>query len=431
MPASRILTLPNCSHDNLSDLISFNVILQSRWPIVRMVVRSKLMRELIEAEWKLLQLAKQLHPQDPSSTEAHDDVDIIAFDTPIPNERVPNVIPNKEISTLSIHAIKACRKGNSQVDTADTLPIVLLHGYGTSGVIYYRNLIPLAIGCFVSTGAIATVYAIDNMGCGLSSRISMEQIKDRRPEAITQVAVDSLEAWRDANGLEKFVLVAHSIAAIHAVAYCQQYPKRVEQLVLLSPAGVTCPKQRRFSFGRSMVRCCYKNGISIASLPDTIIKGIVYLSIKLSLPSSIDEKKALIQYHYANSRVANYYEKSMFCFIDHRGNAMTDAVATCDKISQLKIPSVSLIYGDNRLDFIDVKGGIETVERCNKQQHDVTSSTASTTHRAPRVTLRQIIKARHALMFDRQNGLFESILSKTIQDGRASTAMSFTPQKRT
>ena len=100
------------------------------------------MRELIEAEWKLLQLAKQLHPQDPSSTEAHDDVDIIAFDTPIPNERVPNVIPNKEISTLSIHAIKACRKGNSQVDTADALPIVLLHGYGTSGVIYYRNLIP-------------------------------------------------------------------------------------------------------------------------------------------------------------------------------------------------------------------------------------------------------------------------------------------------
>jgi pimeloyl-ACP methyl ester carboxylesterase len=55
--------------------------------------------------------------------------------------------------------------------------------------------------------------------------------------------VDSLEVWRERVGLEKFILVGHSLGGLLSASYAMKYPKRVEKLVLVGCAGVGHPPE--------------------------------------------------------------------------------------------------------------------------------------------------------------------------------------------
>ncbi|KAI9277245.1 Alpha/Beta hydrolase protein [Phascolomyces articulosus] len=50
--------------------------------------------------------------------------------------------------------------------------------------------------------------------------------------------VESLEDWRKQVGLEKMVLMGHSLGGYFSTCYALKYPERVEKLVLISPAGI-------------------------------------------------------------------------------------------------------------------------------------------------------------------------------------------------
>lgn len=50
--------------------------------------------------------------------------------------------------------------------------------------------------------------------------------------------ISSLEAWRAEMGIERMVLVGHSLGGYLSAAYTVRYPERVSGLVLVSPAGV-------------------------------------------------------------------------------------------------------------------------------------------------------------------------------------------------
>ena len=60
----------------------------------------------------------------------------------------------------------------------------------------------------------------------------------RSREAAEDFFISSLEVWREKNGLEKMILLGHSMGGYLAATYALQYPQHVQTLVLVGPAGI-------------------------------------------------------------------------------------------------------------------------------------------------------------------------------------------------
>ncbi|MDB5785073.1 alpha/beta fold hydrolase [Caballeronia mineralivorans] len=103
-----------------------------------------------------------------------------------------------------------------------TVSIVMLHGIGSGAASWVRQMETL--------GDAYQVLAWDAPGYGKSSHV----------EAVSPVAsdyADALSDWLDALGIERCVLVGHSLGAIIAGSFASKQAARVEGLLLLSPAG--------------------------------------------------------------------------------------------------------------------------------------------------------------------------------------------------
>jgi pimeloyl-ACP methyl ester carboxylesterase len=102
------------------------------------------------------------------------------------------------------------------------LPLVLLHGIGSGAASWVQQ--------FEVLGATRRVLAWDAPGYGASTPVAAES-----PNAVDYATV--LNGWLDALGIERCVLLGHSLGAIIAGAFAVAYPQRVAGLLLLSPAG--------------------------------------------------------------------------------------------------------------------------------------------------------------------------------------------------
>jgi len=122
-----------------------------------------------------------------------------------------------------IHTIKC---GDENKET-----LVLLHGYGGSGLLFFPMLKQLAKKY--------RVFCIDLLGMGLSSR---HEFKCQSTEETIDYFVESFEKWREEVGLTEFSLGGHSFGGYMSVQYTLRYQSRVKQLFLISPAGVTKPQ---------------------------------------------------------------------------------------------------------------------------------------------------------------------------------------------
>ena len=157
--------------------------------------------------------------------------------TPFTLGRVAIELPELElgeqhIATIDINA------------DAPGVPIVLAHGHGAGLGFFYRNYDALAnLG-----GVRRRVLGFDWLGQAGSSRPSFPYgglripawalSEDDQIAAAVRFSVLSLEAWREAVGLERFVLIAHSMGGYLAVHYALAHPSRVWRLVLASAEGV-------------------------------------------------------------------------------------------------------------------------------------------------------------------------------------------------
>ncbi len=128
--------------------------------------------------------------------------------------------------------------------------IVLAHGYGAGSAFFFQNIKSMA------QVPNSRLYVLDWLGMGRSSRptfhIPSSETKDtdKRVAAAESFFISSLEEWRNKMGLEKMVLVGHSLGGYLSLAYALRYPSRVERLVLVSPVGIpTAPPEDDASAG--------------------------------------------------------------------------------------------------------------------------------------------------------------------------------------
>ncbi|MBW8836483.1 MAG: alpha/beta fold hydrolase, partial [Burkholderia sp.] len=107
-------------------------------------------------------------------------------------------------------------------ETSDALPLVLLHGIGSGAASWVQQ--------FEALSASRRVLAWDAPGYGESTPVAAAS-----PAATDYANV--LNEWLEKLGVERCVLVGHSLGAIIAGSFAAMHPQRVAGLLLLSPAG--------------------------------------------------------------------------------------------------------------------------------------------------------------------------------------------------
>ena len=115
------------------------------------------------------------------------------------------------------------------MDSAQPIPVVMIHGFGAGFLQFYKNLDHLHSD--------RKLLAIDLPGFGRSTRVSFPSDAVLAEEQF----INSIEAWRRIVGVERFILLGHSLGAYLACAYTIQHPSRVRHLVLVDPWGFAIP----------------------------------------------------------------------------------------------------------------------------------------------------------------------------------------------
>ena len=106
-------------------------------------------------------------------------------------------------------------------------PLVLLHGFLGTSIIFFKMLEPLCREY--------RVFCIDLMGMGRSSRPFFTSVTCEEAE---EFFVEPIERCRENLGIETMVLAGHSFGGYIAGCYVEKYPQNVTKLVMLSPIGV-------------------------------------------------------------------------------------------------------------------------------------------------------------------------------------------------
>jgi cardiolipin-specific phospholipase len=120
--------------------------------------------------------------------------------------------------------------------------VVVVHGYAAALGFFFRNWDAVARAAD-ATGR--RTFFLDWLGMGLSSRPNPSILAapagaplEARVARAEHFFLSSLEAWRAAEGIERMVLVGHSLGGYLSSAYALKYPERVSSLILVSPAGI-------------------------------------------------------------------------------------------------------------------------------------------------------------------------------------------------
>ncbi|ETK76619.1 hypothetical protein L915_17017 [Phytophthora nicotianae] len=112
-------------------------------------------------------------------------------------------------------------------ETKKPRTLVLVHGYGAGNAFWAANLRDLA-NAF-------DVYVVEWKGIGRSLR---PVFKPKSAAEADAFFVESLEEWREELKLDRFILCGHSMGALYGIYYAAKYPKTLEHVILVSPAGV-------------------------------------------------------------------------------------------------------------------------------------------------------------------------------------------------
>lgn len=105
------------------------------------------------------------------------------------------------------------------------IPLVMVHGFGGGLALWVMNIDTLAKN--------RAVHTFDLVGFGRSSRPEFSEV----PEEAEEQFIDHMESWREELGVDKFVLLGHSLGGFLVSSYALKYPERVQHLILADPWG--------------------------------------------------------------------------------------------------------------------------------------------------------------------------------------------------
>lgn len=368
-----------------------------------------LVEELREAEAEMLKLAQGF------GCRNKDEYEMKLIDTVIPRSSVP-LKPNKEEGDeLTIHGICITSKihGEHSIKT----PLVLQHGYMNASCFYYRNLAGLS-------KHFETIYSLDMLGWGLSSRPSFD-LTDDSVETAQDFFVESLEAWRKAMEIDRMILAGHSMGGYCSVAYCEKYAQHVKRLVLLSPVGVPeetkeikARRKSRLSLSRrlmfSMYSMLFDNPCTmIRTLPR--FKGRQYMLayVKNRLPAIINpqEQAAFAEYLYLNCILPSSGAHCLNRILNQYAYAKRPLL---HRIPALKVANISFLYGSE--DWMDHNAALDVYRLCQERKADGLVS--------PRIKVYIVRDSGHLLMLDNWEHFNTAVLSSCGGDRALSESAS-------
>jgi cardiolipin-specific phospholipase len=281
----------------------------------------------------------------------------------------------------------------------------------------------------------AKIHAVDLLGWGLSSRPDFLQLTattHQNDDATTNINtltiqssedffVESLEAWRKAQNIDRMILAGHSMGGYISVAYCERYPERVQRLILISPAGVPeeTPadlqrRERRYLHGsvrNRLLYAWYKHwvftksytlGDLLRSLPESYGRNrFAEQYVTRRLPSITDpqEQQTLTDYLYHNNTLPGSGE---YCLAKFLTPTICGRHPLVHRIPNLRIASCDFLYGET--DWMDAAGGLAVEQACTerRQQQSMQPSTGANTASSitPHINVYQISRAGHLLMLE-------------------------------
>ncbi|GFZ50210.1 hypothetical protein JCM24511_07965 [Saitozyma sp. JCM 24511] len=293
--------------------------------------------------------------------------------------------------------------------------VVVLHGYAAALGFFFRNWESVALSAN-SSGR--RTFFLDWLGMGLSSRPSPSLLSSpssspipRRVARAEHFFLSSLESWRQQAGLDRLVLVGHSLGGYLASAYAVRYPERVAGLILVSPAGIPRgPEYRKYkttaeggenegsddeaaiaaaemelgngngkpeakgeakqwqenrqSFTRRNMMKFFVWGWERGISPFSFLRGMGpwgpmfagrYASRRFAAQSEVD-RNDLHSYIYNTSILKGSGE---YCISHILAPGAYARIPIVDRIHHVKVP-VTFLYGDN--DWMDVDGGHASVK---------------------------------------------------------------------
>jgi pimeloyl-ACP methyl ester carboxylesterase len=228
-----------------------------------------------------------------------------------------------------------------------TMPIVMLHGIGSGAASWVRQLETL--------GETHPVLAWDAPGYGTSSRV----------EAASPVAsdyADALSDWLDALGIERCVLVGHSLGAIMAGSFANRQAARVAGLLLLSPAG---------GYGAAPARVREeKRDARLAMLAELGPQGLAEKrSANMVSADAGDEAREWVRWNMARINAGGYAQAThllanadLACDLRRYGGRVAVAVgaedtitppAACEQIAKAANVSLQVIPGAGHAGYVE------------------------------------------------------------------------------
>jgi len=321
------------------------------WPSSAVVQSTARLEQLKQAESLLIEFARRY---------AVGDFDIRPYDTTIPRSCIPSLKPSQsEGEDLVIHAIHVQDKedGTGTRRQRSQYPLVALHGYYNGAAYYYRNLLGLA-------RYFQNVYSLDALGWGLSSRPRYDNLKNNQSiESAEEWFVESLEAWRKKNEIEKMVLLGHSFGGYMSVAYAERYPERVDRLLLLSPVGVPDETDPSFLERKQRLTSSISSrmfvGVFQTLFEWTTVGGVLrnvvsqeraydwasrYVQRRLPSINALDEQEAVTDYLYSNAMAPSSGENAIHAILTKNIMAKQPLV---HRIPKLKVENIRFVTTHN------------------------------------------------------------------------------------